>query len=396
MSLLDDINGSDLFATANQNSGQLQIYASSALNQGIEHYMQGNYDSAAKAFKRSVGLFQDSPYAIDAAQYLADAYLKLDDTEGAIKAYQSAIRMDPFRDDSHIKLGNLYFSEKRYADAAQVYRQAVRVKPSTANYYSLGQAYLHLEQYGDAEDQFNQVLHLEPDRPSGNYGLGLTYSRQGRFEDAVQQFKAAIELDDQFYGAYADLGYTYADMGEMDQAQAQVDFLDIVAPELADTLSRYMYRVDSPKIQFALGTSTFLATLPNRTPVADLDSYLENAGATKTLTMVLQFDKAMDRESVENRLNWTIGRSEGFGPGRAYNYGLPLPDTEVQVYPHPTHITYDQTNMTATVFFEIQQNATADGTIDPSHIEFKFSGKDQDGNRVDPDFDQYSGFSGSY
>jgi hypothetical protein len=50
--------------------------------------------------------------------------------------------------------------------------------------------------------------------------------------------------------------------------------------------------------------------------------------------------------------------------------------------------------MTATVSFKIQQNSTADGTIDPSHLEFKFSGKDTYGNTMDTDFDQFIGFSG--
>jgi hypothetical protein len=50
--------------------------------------------------------------------------------------------------------------------------------------------------------------------------------------------------------------------------------------------------------------------------------------------------------------------------------------------------------MTATVTFRLQQNAAADGTIDPSHIEFKFSGKDIYGNSMDENFDQFMGFSG--
>jgi hypothetical protein len=52
--------------------------------------------------------------------------------------------------------------------------------------------------------------------------------------------------------------------------------------------------------------------------------------------------------------------------------------------------------MTATVYFNIQQNATADGTIDPSHIEFRFNGKDIFGLTMNSDFDQYNGFSKTY
>ena len=52
--------------------------------------------------------------------------------------------------------------------------------------------------------------------------------------------------------------------------------------------------------------------------------------------------------------------------------------------------------MTATVFFSVNQNSTADGTIDPEHIVFSFSGIDADGNEMDEDYDQYMGFCGSF
>ena len=63
------------------------------------------------------------------------------------------------------------------------------------------------------------------------------------------------------------------------------------------------------------------------------------------------------------------------------------PGTSENVY-------WNAETMTATVSFNIQQNATADGTIDPTHIEFKFSGQDIYGNTMDEDFNQFSGFSG--
>jgi hypothetical protein len=155
-----------------------------------------------------------------------------------------------------------------------------------------------------------------------------------------------------------------------------------------------MYKVDPPKFKFAYATSSFSYYMPSRTPVSALDDYLNNADASKTLNIKFQFDKAMDRESVQNKFNWKIGRAAATGPGQAYNFGLPLPDTEIEISRYPEHIYYDEKNHTATVYFIIRQNATADGTIDPSHIEFKFSGKDIYGNSMDENFDQFMGFSG--
>ena len=69
--------------------------------------------------------------------------------------------------------------------------------------------------------------------------------------------------------------------------------------DLADSLARYMYKVDPPKIAFAYAESTLPYLLPAKTPVVALDAYLTTPGAGKTFTMKFQFDKAMDRESVE-------------------------------------------------------------------------------------------------
>jgi hypothetical protein len=74
---------------------------------------------------------------------------------------------------------------------------------------------------------------------------------------------------------------------------------------------------------------------------------------------------------------------------------MPVPDTEITVQPIPDNIYWDETKMTATLSFRITQNSTANGTIDPSHIEFKFSGKDVYGNSMNTDFDQFMGFSGT-
>lgn len=390
---LRGISSTDIFVPTGQQS-DLEGLANNALKSAIDLYMSKNYKAAVKEFKRSMGLAQNSPSAIDAANYMADAYLKLDDTEGAIKAYKEAIRLNPYRDDVHIKLGNLYFSDERYQEAKLEYQEAVKINPISNNYFSLGQAYLKTERYGDAERQFRKVQRLEPENPNGNFGLGLAFSKQERHEDAIRQFKTAVGLKHDFYEAHAEIGYAFADMGLMERAREMVAFLEIQAPELAETLSGYMYKVDPPKFEFAYATSTFSYYMPSRTPVSALDSYLKNADASKTLNMKFQFDKAMDRESVQNIFNWKIGRAAATGPGQAYNFGLPLPDTETEISLYPEHIYYDAEDRTATVYFTIRQNSTADGTIDPSHIEFKFSGKDIYGNSMDENCDQFMGFSG--
>ena len=380
-------------ATLTQSNG-LESLANAALQRGIDAFTNKDYKTAVKEFKRAVGIGRGSSFAADAAQYLAMSYLQLGDTENAIKAFQSAFQIDPYRDDIHVKMGNLYFSQGKYEDARVEYAEAVRLNPSTVNRYSLGQAYIELQRFSDAEAQYNEIQRLAPREAGGYLGMGLVYRRQGKHEEAIRQFKQAVSMDEDLYDAYAQMGYSYADLGDMESSQTMVDYLEkIEQADLADTLSRYMYKVDPPKMMFAQSSSTFPFSLGKGTPLVALNSYLMNPNASKTLSIKIQFDKQMDRDSIENPVNWQVSRATGQGPGQAYNFGLPVSPNEAKLPPLPSTVSWNEKTFTATVYFTITQNAASNATIDPSHVEFKFSGKDIYGLKMNPKFDQFSGFN---
>ena len=395
MDILSGVSPDQLFVTSLQQQAQLEALSNNALSNGIDKYQNKNFEEAAREFEKAINLYPTSSYSADTTKYLAQTYLKLDKSDKAIAAYKRGIELNPDRDDLHTDLGNLYFANDRYDEALREYREAVRINPaSSTNHYSLGQGLLKLEKFSDAEQEFRTVLRMEPDSPYGNYGLGLTFSKREKFEKAIESFEAAIRKDNQFYDAYAEIGYANADMGEMEKAQDMVDLLEDKDADLAKTLSLYMNKVQPPQILFHWGSSTFQTSLSINTPVSVLDSYLENAGASKSMTMKFLFNKDMDRSSIENRFNWSISRSQGAGDGSAYNFGLAVPSTEISLPSFPDNVLYDSLTKTATVSFTITQNETADGTIDPNHIVFKFNGEDAYGIKMDKDHDEYSGWSG--
>ena len=393
LDLLSNTSFDALFAATYPSQQQVDVLSKQSLSNGIDLYMNGDHKRAINEFKRSIGLSPYSEYTADASNYMAEAYIQLGENEKAMDTYRNAISLNPYRDDTHIKLGNLYFSLDRYNEAANEYRQAVRLNPNTNNYFALGQSCLYLDRLSEAENIFVKVRSMEPDTPKGDYGLGLTYGRQGRYDEAIEHFKEAVSLDNEFYDGYAEMAYTYIDMGQKDEAEEIKDFLLDKDTALAYTVREYMCQVSPPLFSSAYFTEAF-GFFPAKTPVSTLDTYLENANASKKFTLKISFDKEMDREAVENLANWNISRSSGSGPGEAYNFGLPVPSSEVNLPILPLNVYYDADDWTATVMFQITQNATADGTIDSTHIEFKFSGKDSYGNKMDADGDQYSGFSG--
>jgi len=395
MDILSGVSADQLFVTSLQQQSQLEALSNNALSSGIDKYLRKEYEAAAKDFEKSINLHPTSSFSADTTKYLAQTYLRMEKPDKAIETYTRGIELNPDRDDLRIDLGNLYFADDRYQEAVNEYQDAVRVNSSSSsNHYSLGQGFLKMGKYSQAEQEFRTVLRMEPDSPYGNYGLGLAYSKREKFERAIEKFDQAIRKDNQFYDAYAEIGYAYADSGELDKAREMVEYLEDKDSDLSSTLSLYIDRVEPPKLLLALGSSSFTYNMSIKTPVSSLDAYLENAGAEKSMTMKFVFNKEMDRRSVEDPYNWSIRRSMGAGDGSAYNFGLALPSTEIALPAFPNYALYDTETGIATVSFTVRQNATADGTIDPNHIVFKFNGVDTYGIEMDEDHDEFSGWSG--
>lgn len=389
-----EISSANLFSALTQQPARMEALAKGALSNGIRLYQDGDYNGAAKEFRRSIGLSPASEDTVNAYDFLATAYLQLGKTHEALGAYQSALRLSPGRDDLHVKFGNILLEEKRFKEALKEYKAAVQWNPnSTANLYCLGQAYLSMGEFKDAEEIFRKITDLAPGDHGGFYGLGQTYYRAGEYEKAIDQFKKVLAIDEGFSYGYLDLGYVYADLGRIDEAFAQVNVLEEKDPSLAATLSRYIYRVAPPEFLIAYSDNGFGFTLGPRTPLSALDPSLATPDTSVQLSMKFIFNKKMDNASVENPFNWMISRASWGMNGGAYNYGLPVPATEVTLPAFPTLVTYDPENLKAEVFFTVTQNSSANGTLDPSHIIFRFYGQDAYGNSMNSSRDEFSGIS---
>lgn len=374
----------------------MESLANQALSGGINKYINKDYEGAAKEFRRAFGLSPYSSFAYSATQYLSMSYEQLGQPDRAVDAYEQALNVTPDDDRLHLDLANLLFKQEQYGKAIEHYEEAVRLYDDPTNRFSLGQGYLKAGRYQDAEHQFEKVIETAPQGSSGYFGLGQTYAQQKKYADAIGQFEQAIAKNPELYSAYAEMGFAYADMQEYNKAEEIQSFLEHNDPAYANTLGRYINKKTLPRIEFAYADSSFKYYMLPKTPLAVMDAYLANANASRTYTMKFQFNKEMDRESVENILNWEIKRASGNGPADNYNFGLAVPETEVNLPVYPVNVYYDESIFAATVHFTLSQNETADGTIDPKHVEFSFKGVDADGNEMDVNYDQFTGFSKSY
>jgi len=387
-------NANNLFSATTNQQSQLDGIANSALSRGIDAFTKGDNDAAITEFKRSIGLSPYSDNSLKAYQLMASAYERQGKTDEVIKAYQQAARLFSQSDIPHAKLGDIYFGQKNYKAAEGEYSRAVQLNPTlSANVYALGQVYMAEGRYTDAETQFKKITQLAPQDPSGYYALGQDYHKMGRYDDAVAQLNKSIQINGKFVDAHLELGKTYADMKQTDKAKEQVDILSRADQSQSAQLQDYLVQVSAPKFIAAFNTSGFNASLGMGTALSTMDSSLTAPDSSHMYTMNFIFSKDMDPTSVQNISNWLISRSGYADPGGAYNWGLPSRPTEANISPLPISVIYNADTLTASVSFKITQNAVGDGTLDPSHIMFKFSGIDTYKNGMDQTADQYSGIS---
>jgi tetratricopeptide (TPR) repeat protein len=381
-----------IFSTLSNNQAQLTTLAQTSMARGTEFYSKGNYDAAARAFKTAIGLDPSTDNAPKAYDLLATAYVAQNKIDDAIKAYRASLSINPADDNAHLKLGNIYYGQKQYADAEKEYKAAVQLNPqSSTNFLSLGQAYLAEGKNDEAVSAFRQVVQMSPTDYGSHYALGQAYAKQGLSDQAITEFQKAISLKNSASEVRVDLGSLYADMGRTNDAQDQLNILSNLSSSYASKLSTYMHSVEKPKMTTAYGDG-FSAGLGPGTPVYDLSPRLSSPGSSALLSIKIGFSKDMDLASIENPLNWSIKKATAGSLGGAYNWGLNSA-TDAQVSPVPVSVIYDETSLTATVSFVVKQNSAGSATIDPSHLIFKFMGKDTYQNSMDTSADEYSGLS---
>jgi tetratricopeptide (TPR) repeat protein len=382
-----------LFSSTLPGAAQYDSLAASALGRGIDKYTADDYSGAIREFRRTIALSPYSDNALKSFEYLVNTLNKSDKTSEAIEACRQAIKIFPSADGMNLGLGNLLFGERRYTEAVEQYKMAVNKNPTASqNVYSLGQGYLAQDRYTDAEAQFKRVIQLTPKESGGYYALGQTYRKMGRLTEAQEQLERALAIKSDFTDAHFELGMVYAEQQQADKANSELAILkEEESTENYTELSAKIYETIKPRISSVHATELYLGFSAG-TKVSSLDASLATPGATKNFTVNFIFSKPMDAASVGKMSNWSIGRSTETRTGGLYNWGI-ASGTDAKITSTPVCVFYDPSTRTAKVTFSITQNATGNGTIDLSHMVFKFRGTDAYGNVMNTAADEYSGIS---
>ena len=98
--------------------------------------------------------------------------------------YESESTREPLittRNHSYFEQGNIYLKEKRYHEAIEQYREALRLDPDAAIIHAaLGWAYYNVGMLNAAIAAGEEVMRLEPDNPDVPKLMELLYLEQNR------------------------------------------------------------------------------------------------------------------------------------------------------------------------------------------------------------------------
>jgi tetratricopeptide (TPR) repeat protein len=194
----------------------------------------GRHSEAIEASRKAVTLrpSAESYFNIGLANYYLKQYRE------AAEGYRQSIRIDPYNAaDAWYALGLVYRDWGRADDEIQAYKQAIRLRPDYASAYErLGARYSRSRKYNEAIEVFRQLAALKPGDANVPNNMGLAYFELGKFPEASEAFRQAIRLRPDFGQAYYNLGKCLLAMGNRDGALEQYNILQNLDQDWAERL----------------------------------------------------------------------------------------------------------------------------------------------------------------
>lgn len=177
---------------------------SSWLTAAMEHHQRGEFDAAAKAYRR---VLNGNPDHFDALHYLGVLYYQQSQPDQALPLLQKAVSLNSRDAGCRSNLGLVLLAVGNNAKAIESFRAALRVQPDFADAFNnLGNALMRSGRIEEAISAYRSALSLNDEQPSVHNNLGVALKRQGLLEEALAEFLNALKLSPRFADAGANLG----------------------------------------------------------------------------------------------------------------------------------------------------------------------------------------------
>lgn len=315
-----------------------------AVPEAYEWYLRGlaassetesaDYDAAARAFRKATEF--DPNYA-DAYATWANVLVTVsgdrrpmkDTIPEARELAARALQLDPNSSEAHGALGNILFqSDNDWPRAEAEFRRAIDLNPSNVTAHRfLGSLLIALRRFQEAKEVLRQALRLDPGSPHG-MAIAMADIYGGDPDAAIRALQQNVAEKPESISRHIYLGFFLANAGRLDEARAEADRpLDATS----DETDRFDHALLNALVGRPQEARTWLAELGRRAPstyfsgteLAMLHSLL---GATDTALTLLEQEHA-----AGERVLWLYYQGAWFDPLRREprflallrRYGLP-------------------------------------------------------------------------
>src|SRR5438105_2423441 len=160
---------------------------------------------------------------------LADAWLDLarllDAARRPDEALDALKHLARLRPDCDHLLGvaDGLFKRRHFREAVDFYRQAIELRPDSADLRNrLSAALLETQDPTGAESAARAAIELDPRFARAHFNLGSVLRKTNRLEEALDAFRKALQIDPNFAQAYTNMAQLLAMLERMDEAEAAV------------------------------------------------------------------------------------------------------------------------------------------------------------------------------
>lgn len=175
--LVDPLTQQLAFDFANSDGGHLKVVRGGNANAGSDPAQQAA--QLQEMFARAVQL-EENPATL--AQ--------------AIDAYYEILDIKPDHAPACINLGTIFYNQRDFKAAEQMYRRATQADPSYAlAFFDLGNVLDETQHLQDAISAYQTAIKLVPQYADAHYNLALAYERQGERRRALRHWMAYVRLD---------------------------------------------------------------------------------------------------------------------------------------------------------------------------------------------------------
>jgi tetratricopeptide (TPR) repeat protein len=180
-------------------------------------------DGAIEAYKTAITFGLDPAWTATVARELATVFiLEKQDADHSIACLKLSQELHPAELEAQFQLAELYCDLGEYHQAITTYETLAELQPTNADIYGfLGFLYWQVDRFTEAQEAYVKTIELEPTNAIAFNNLGVLHlDVYGDSAKALHQFEAATGINPHYTMAWFNQGRVFQQQGQVVRAKA--------------------------------------------------------------------------------------------------------------------------------------------------------------------------------